>query len=99
AQNLPEDAIVFCSFNQGFKITPDVFDAWCEIMRRVDGSVLWLLEKNPLAQFNLRTEAEQRRVAGDRLIFASRAPKPDHMARTRLADLALDTGIYTGHVT
>jgi protein O-GlcNAc transferase len=99
AQNLPEDAIVFCSFNQGFKITPDVFDAWCEILRRVDGSVLWLLEKNPLAQFNLRTEAEQRGVPGARLIFANRAPKPDHMARTRLADLALDTGIYTGHVT
>ena len=33
SQNLPDDAIVFCSFNQGFKITPDVFDAWCEIWR------------------------------------------------------------------
>lgn len=98
-QGLPEEAVVFCSFNQGFKITPDVFDAWCEIMTVVDGSVLWLLEKNPLAQFNLRREAESRGVAGERLIFANRIPKPEHMARTRLADLALDTGIYTGHVT
>ena len=98
-QGLPEDAVVFCSFNQGFKITPDVFDAWCEIMTAVDGSVLWLLEKNPLAQFNLRKEAESRGVEGERLLFAGRVPKPEHMARTRLADLALDTGTYTGHVT
>lgn len=98
-QNLPEDAVVFCSFNQGFKITPDVFDAWCEILRTVEGGVLWLLEKNPLAQFNLRAETEKRGVSGTRLIFANRAPKAEHMARTQLADLALDTGIYTGHVT
>tara|TARA_Y100001934_G_scaffold281906_1_gene393347 strand:- start:1787 stop:3718 length:1932 start_codon:yes stop_codon:yes gene_type:complete len=99
SQNLPDDAIVFCSFNQGFKITPDVFDAWCEIMADTKDSVLWLLEKNPLAQFNLRKEAQTRGIDGDRLIFANRIPKPDHMARTRLADLALDTGIYTSHVT
>lgn len=99
AQNLPEDGVVFCSFNQGFKITPDVFDAWCRTMAAVNGSVLWLLEKNPLTQFNLRAEAAARGVAGERLIFANRVPKPEHMARTRLADLALDTGIYTGHVT
>ena len=53
SQNLPDDAIAFCTFNQGFKITPDVFDAWCEIMADTKDSVLWLLEKNPSAQFNL----------------------------------------------
>lgn len=97
--DLPPDSVVFCSFNQGFKITPDVFDAWCSVMRNVEDSVLWLLEKNPLAQYNLRREAEARGVASNRLIFARRIPKPEHMARTQLADLALDTGIYTGHVT
>ena len=99
SQNLPDDAIVFCSFNQGFKITPDVFDAWCEIMADTKDSVLWLLEKNSLAQFNLRKEAQTRGIDGDQLIFANQIPKPDHMARTRLADLALDTGICTDHVT
>ena len=62
-------------------------------------SVLWLLEKNPLAQFNLRKEAQTPGIDSDRLIFANQIPKPDHMANTRLADLALDTGIYTDHVT
>ena len=47
SQDLPDDAIVFCSFNQGFKITPDVFDAWCEIMADTNDSVLWLLGKIP----------------------------------------------------
>lgn len=99
SQNLPDDAIVFCSFNQGFKITPDVFDAWCEIMADTKDSVLWLLEKNPLAQFNLRKEAQTPGIDGNRLIFANQIPKPDHMANTRLADLALVTGIYIDHVT
>ena len=96
---MPDDAIVFCSFNQGFKITPDVFDAWCEIMADTKDSVLWLLETNPMAQFNLRKEALTRGIDGDRLIFANQIPKPDHMAHTRLADLALDTGTCTDHVT
>lgn len=64
-----------------------------------DGSVLWLLDKNPLTQSNLRKEAESRGIEGERLLFAGRVPKPENMARTQLADLALDTGTYTGHVT
>ena len=64
-----------------------------------DGSVLCFLEKNPLTQSNLRKEAESRSIEGERLLFAGRVPKPEHMARTRPADLALDTGTYTGHVT
>ena len=95
---ITDDAIVFCSFNPGFKITPDVFDAWCEIIADTKDSALWLLEKNSLAQFNLRKAAQTRGIDGDRLIFANQIPKPGHMARTRLADLALDTGIYTDHV-
>ncbi|MGB0552131.1 MAG: hypothetical protein ACPGQV_06095 [Alphaproteobacteria bacterium] len=68
-------------------------------MTAVNGSVLWLLEKNPLAQFNLRKEAESRGVEDERLLFAGRVPKPEQMAQTWLADLALDTGTYDGHVT
>ena len=85
---ITDDAIVFCSFNQGFKITPDVFDAWCEIIADTKDSALWLLEKNPLAKFNLRKEARTRGIDGDRLIFANQIPKPGLLAlyRNPLAD-------------
>lgn len=33
--NLPEDAIVFCNFNQLYKIDPPTLDMWIEILKRV----------------------------------------------------------------
>ena len=96
---LPADGFVFCCFNNNYKITPDVFDCWMRILERVPGSVLWLLEDNPTAAANLRREAEQRGVAPERLVFGSRLPLSEHLARHRLADLFLDTLPYNAHTT
>jgi protein O-GlcNAc transferase len=96
---LPEIGFVFCSFNNSFKITPLVFDRWMNLLRAVEGSVLWLLEGNPWVPANLRREAEQRGVSGDRLVFAPRTKLEDHLARHRLADLFLDTLPYNAHTT
>ena len=96
---LPEDAFVFCCFNNNFKITPEVFDCWMRILKRVDNSVIWLFEENTKATSNLRKEAEIRGVHPERLIFAKRMPLPDHLARHRLADLFLDTLPYNAHTT
>lgn len=96
---LPEDAFVFCSFNNNFKITPDVFDVWMRILRRVDGAVLWLLEDNKWVRDNLRREAAARGVDPARLIFAPRFVMPEHLARQRAADLFLDTLPYNAHTT
>ena len=96
---LPEQGFVYCCFNNNFKINPDVFDAWIEILNSVPGSVLWLLEDNPGATRNLRREAHSRGLAIDRIFFAQRAPLADHLARHRLADLFLDTWPYNAHTT
>jgi len=96
---LPETGFVFCSFNNNFKILPTVFDVWMRLLQAVPGSVLWLLEGNASVTVNLRREAEQRGVSGDRLIFAPRVPVEDHIARHRLADLFLDTFPYGSHTT
>lgn len=96
---LPPTGFVFCCFNNTFKITPGIFDAWMRILTRVDGSVLWLLEDNPTAAANLRLEAARRGVAPERLVFAGRAPQDEHLARQRAADLFLDTLPYNAHTT
>ena len=96
---LPEDAFVFCCFNNNFKIAPEVFDCWMRILKRVDNSVIWLMEGNTKATSNLRKEAEIRGVHPERLIFAKPMPPPDHLARHRLADLFLDTLPYNAHTT
>jgi protein O-GlcNAc transferase len=96
---LPEDSVVFCSFNQGYKIDQTMFDVWMNILDGVPDSVLWLLVKSKTAENNLKKRAEERGVHAGRLFFAERLPKPDHLARLALADLALDTRIYNGHTT
>jgi predicted O-linked N-acetylglucosamine transferase (SPINDLY family) len=97
--NLPEKAFVFCCFNNNYKILPDVFDRWMRILHRVDGGVLWLLEDNEIAALNLKKAAVERGVDANRLVFASRMPLPEHLARHRLAGLFLDTLPYNAHTT
>jgi predicted O-linked N-acetylglucosamine transferase (SPINDLY family) len=96
---LPAQGFVFCCFNNNYKILPDVFGCWMDILKRVDGSVLWLLEDNDASAKNLRREAEARGVRADRLVFAKRIPMTEHIARHRVADLFLDTLPYNAHTT
>jgi protein O-GlcNAc transferase len=96
---LPETGFVFCSFNNNYKITPEIFDVWMRLLRRVEGSVLWLLAGNPASLRNLRREAEARGVAPERLVFAPRVALPAHLARHRLADLLLDTVPCNAHTS
>jgi protein O-GlcNAc transferase len=96
---LPDDAFVFCSFNQGFKLTPDMFSAWMRILTQVKGSVLWLLEGNTVFPENLRREAARQGVAAERLVFASPVATDMHLARMKCGDLFLDTLPCNAHTT
>ena len=91
ACGLPEDGFVFCCFNQTAKITPEVFDIWCRLLRAVPGSVLWLPASNRHAGGNLRREAEQRGIDSSQLIMAPLMHRDEHLARLQCADLFLDT--------
>jgi len=97
--NLPETGFVFCCFNNNYKITPDVFKGWMRILRKVEGSVLWLFENSPKAAENLRRMAALEGIDRERLIFATRMANPEHLARHRSADLFLDTLPYNAHTT
>lgn len=96
---LPEEGVVFCCFNNNWKIGAPMFDAWMRILKGVPGSVLWLLGDNARAIANLRREALRRGVAAERLVFAERAANDVHLARHRLADLFLDTLPCNAHTT
>ncbi|POR08136.1 tetratricopeptide repeat protein [Diaphorobacter sp. LR2014-1] len=96
---LPAEGFVFCSFNNNYKYTPEVFDAWMNILRRVPGSVLWLLSDNPWAQASLQREAAARGMAPERLVFAERALPEQYLARYVLPDLFLDTFPFNAGTT
>ena len=96
---LPEQAFVFCSFNNNYKFTEELFAVWMKILKRVPGSVLWLLADNEWARKNLCQAAKRQGIKKDRLIFASRVAPADYLARYQLADLFLDTFPFNGGTT
>ncbi len=96
---LPDEGIVFCCFNQSYKITPDVFSRWCQLLKDVPGSTLWLLKGVDASTNKLREHGAAYGVDPSRLVFAEHAPQQRHLARLRLADVFLDTLPVNAHTT
>ncbi len=97
---LQPDQFVFCAFNSAYKINQATFEAWLEILKRVENSVLWLTETNVWQAQNLRDYAMTQGVSSERLIFAPKvASHAMHLSRYQVADLFLDTLPYNAHTT
>lgn len=96
---LPEEAFVYCCFNNPCKVTPDQFDRWVEILKQVPNGVLWVLEEDTQAVANLRREAEARGLPGERIHFARRTDRDSYLAALSVADLFLDTLPYNAGTT
>ena len=97
--DIPEEAFVFCCFNNNYKILPETFDSWMRILKATPGSVLWLLQDNSLAANNLKNAAQKFSIDINRLVFSERLSLPEHLARQANADLFLDTFPYNAHTT
>ena len=96
---LPDDAFVFCAFNNNYKITPEMFDSWVRILNESPGSVLWLLQDNDWSRHNLLERCARAGVDSGRVYFAGRIDPADYLARFQVADLFLDTTPYNAGTT
>jgi len=96
---LPKTGIIFCCFNNNYKISPNEFNIWMNIILKVEGSVLWLRARNELEKDNIRKQASIRGVNSSRILFAGGLPIDDHLARYTLADIFLDTFNFNAHTT
>ncbi|PPR79975.1 MAG: Beta-barrel assembly-enhancing protease [Alphaproteobacteria bacterium MarineAlpha2_Bin1] len=98
-EKLSEKSIVYANFNSPNKLDPKSFETWMKVLKNVPNSVLWLKMTSKQAQRNLVQEAEMLGVKADRLIFADRKNKKEHLARLKLADICLDNFLHNGGVT
>jgi protein O-GlcNAc transferase len=97
---LPERGLVLCCFNSPYKLTPEVFEGWCDLLKDLPDAVLWLYGPDEQVQLNLIREAGTRGLPAERLVFAETCTEhADHLARVALADLFLDTQPYNAHTT
>ncbi|MBT8518727.1 tetratricopeptide repeat protein [Polynucleobacter paneuropaeus] len=96
---LPENAIVYCCFNNTYKILPKIFASWMRILKAVDGSVLFLYASNSSVEQNLRNQAIENGIKPERLVFGGRLAGPEYLSRYRVCDLFLDTSPYNAGTT
>jgi predicted O-linked N-acetylglucosamine transferase (SPINDLY family) len=96
---LPETGFVYCCFNNNYKISPNTFASWMNILKAVPGSVLCLLADNFTAPINLQKSAAQLGVDPKRLIFGGRLEASEYLARYKTANLFLDTWPYNAGTT
>ena len=55
--DLPEDYVIFANFNQLYKIDPNIFATWMQILKRIPRSILWLLRFPPVGEKHLKRMA------------------------------------------
>jgi predicted O-linked N-acetylglucosamine transferase (SPINDLY family) len=96
---LPEDGFVFCCFNSSYKLSRAAFAVWMELLKQVEGSVLWLASGSSAVEENLKRECSDHGVHPDRLIIAPRVDHAIFLQRLATADLFLDTFNYNAHGT
>ena len=95
ANGLPEEGVIFGCFCQTFKIQPEIFSSWMEILKQVPHSVLWLANGPQGAIENLKASAADLGVDPDRIVVATRCAMDEYLNRLGLIDLYLDTFPYT----
>ena len=104
ACGLPErgddgSGVVFCCFNNSYKLNPRSMARAFAVLRGVPRSVLWLLSGPGRADDRLRDAARAHGVDPQRLVFMAKQPHADYLARLQHADLFLDTEPYNAHTT
>jgi predicted O-linked N-acetylglucosamine transferase (SPINDLY family) len=95
----PEGALLLCAFHQSYKISPEVFDTWCALLRERPDAVLWLLRWNTNVEQALTRAAAARGIGAERLLFAPLLPLEQHLSRLAHADLYLDAWPCNAHTT
>ncbi|XP_047524909.1 UDP-N-acetylglucosamine--peptide N-acetylglucosaminyltransferase 110 kDa subunit-like [Pieris napi] len=96
---LPDDAIVYCNFNQLYKTDPKTLKTWIKILQSVPNSLLWLVSFPVAGEPNIHKFAQKLGLDPKRIVFSRIASKEEHVRRGQLADVCLDTPLCNGHTT
>jgi protein O-GlcNAc transferase len=91
---LPENAFVMAAFGNVYKITPEMFSTWLDILAEIPEGILWLIDDNAATTRNLREYATSKKADVNRIVFSPRTAHSEYLAKLALADVFLDTFPY-----
>jgi len=92
------DTLVLGMYNRSFKIDPNIFSVWMNVMKHIDSVIFEFLGTTSSAA-NLKQESAAAAVSPKRLRSVERAKIWRHLHRTAAADLFVDTHFYNAHTT
>jgi predicted O-linked N-acetylglucosamine transferase (SPINDLY family) len=96
---LPETGLVYCCFNNSYKLNPPSVARMLRVLQAVPDSVLWLLAGPGGSDGRLRELAANAGVDPQRLVFMAKQPHAQYLSRYGHVDLFLDTLHYNAHTT
>jgi predicted O-linked N-acetylglucosamine transferase (SPINDLY family) len=91
---LSDEAFVMAAFGNVYKITPEMFATWVELLKEIPRAVLWIIDDNPTTTANLKAHATAASADLSRIQFTPRTTHIEYKAKLRLADVFLDTFPY-----
>jgi predicted O-linked N-acetylglucosamine transferase (SPINDLY family) len=91
---LPEDAFVMAAFGNVYKITPEMFATWMEILKEIPRAMLWLIDDNPTTTANIKKHAFAAKADINRILFTTRSAHSEYKAKLKLANVFLDNFPY-----
>ena len=91
---LPEDAFVMAAFGNVYKITPEMFATWMDILKEIPRAVLWLIDDNSTTTANIKKHAFAVNADINRILFTTRSAHSEYKAKLKLADVFLDNFPY-----
>ena len=97
--SIPEDAFVFGSFNNSYKISSREFSIWMKLLSKIKNTYLILLVNDDITKKNLIKEIINHNEDPSRVKFLNFISNDEHLARHQLIDLYLDTFNYNGHTS
>jgi predicted O-linked N-acetylglucosamine transferase (SPINDLY family) len=92
--DLSEEAFVMAAFGNVYKIAPEMFATWMDLLKEIPRSVLWIIDDNPTTTANLKAHAVAANADLNRIQFTPRTTHIEYKAKLRLADVFLDTFPY-----
>ena len=82
------------AFGNVYKITPEMFATWMELLNEIPRAVLWIIDDNPTTTANLKAHAVAANADLNRIQFTPRTTHIEYKAKLQLADVFLDTFPY-----
>ena len=99
SNNLPEKGIILGAFNSIYKLTPEIFNFWLELLKEYNETYLWLIEPVGGAKRRLLELVKSHNLSEERIILAPFVEQSEHIERLKFVDIFMDTYPCVGHTT